>query len=67
MKKKLIGLIAGVIGTTGVAVKASSEGWGVDRPLKEPVSIREESMKGPMGSGRLATRYFIGGGPRRGK
>ena len=42
---------------------ASLAGWGVQRPVKKPVSIREGSVR----HGRIGrTRYFMGGGVFRG-
>lgn len=53
--------------TTGVALHASVHGWTAQKPDKSPLSIREGSHKGPLGSGHRRTRYFVGGGLHRGK
>lgn len=50
----------------GGAVWASSTGFGLPQPEKNPPSIREESVR-ISGTGHHRTRYFIGGGIRRGK
>ena len=67
MKKKLAVLMIGALGATGVATKASTEGWGVPKPISQPQSIREGSMKGPLTTGYIPTRYFTSGGIHRGK
>lgn len=52
---------------TGSAFYAGRVGAGVPRPKKNPISIREGSVKGPLASGRSSVRYFQGGGFRGGK
>lgn len=52
--------------TTLVAMHASSVGWGVTQPEKNPPSIREGSMRGRSGPYHRS-RYFMGGGLRGGK
>jgi hypothetical protein len=67
MKRKLGLLGVAVIGLTGSATWASVKGIGATQPEKNPVSIREQSVKGPLRTGFIPTRYFISGGPRSGK
>lgn len=45
---------------------ASARGLWLPKPAKSPPSIREGSAKDNT-SGRIRTRYFVGGGLRRGK
>ena len=52
------------IGTAGFAVYASKTGIGLSKPAKQPLSIREASVKG---TGVHRTRYFMGGGIHSGK
>ena len=65
--KKLIALIIGMVGITTLTVMASHSGWGVPKPVKKPISIREGSAKLKSSSGHYRTRYFVGGGIHRGK
>ena len=51
--------------TLGGAFYAASSGYGVPQPSKNPMSIREGSMK-VTSDGRKA-RYFYGGGIHSGK
>ena len=67
MKAKLGILGAALLGLTGTATWASVKGVGAATPTKNPVSIREQSVKGPLRTGYIPTRYFISGGPRSGK
>ena len=67
MKKKLGILALGWLGLAGTATWASTSGLGVPKPEKEPVSIREGSVRPGAASGYYATRYFLGGGSRGGK
>ncbi len=65
--KLLILAGAMTVGTIG-AGHAAVAGWGVPKPEKKPVSLREGSAKDkPLGSGRRGTRFLIGGGFRGGK
>jgi hypothetical protein len=65
---KLVILAVVVLSSTFLATRAAVAGWGVPRPLKKPISLREESARGaPLGSGRSRTHYFVGGGFRGGK
>ncbi len=53
-------------GAIPVVGAASISGWGLERPEKKPMSIREGSAKvdgGPL----VRTRYFVGGGLHSGK
>ena len=47
------------------AYTASTDGIGLARPSKSPMSIREGSVKGSNGVRR--TRFFVGGGIHGGK
>lgn len=70
MNKWVVGSTACAAALTALAIFASQKGWGVPQPEKEPLSIREESVRGSTSpsSGRYRTRYFLrGGGPARGK
>lgn len=67
MKRKIGLLGAAILGLTGTATWASVKGIGAPQPEKEPMSIREQSVKGPLRTGYIPTRYFISGGPRSGK
>lgn len=44
---------------------ASVEGFGVEAPDDEPISLREASVRGPDPQGRI--RYFRNGGLHAGK
>ncbi|MFW5751177.1 MAG: hypothetical protein ACOCZK_05970 [Planctomycetota bacterium] len=59
----------GVVGAGSVfAMVASSRGWGLPRPARQPVSVREGSVRGASTSGsHYRSRYFIGGGFHGGK
>lgn len=67
MNKKIIVLIAAMVGASVLVVTASASGWGVPHPVKKPLSIREGSAKIENQRGHYRTRYFIGGGIHRGK
>ena len=69
MKKGIVILIGCVAALTAFTWFGSKSGWGVPQPVKEPLSIREESTRDTrLHSGRYRTRYFLrGGGPARGK
>ena len=55
-----------MVGAMGVLTIASTAGWGLERPEKKPMSIREGSAKVD-GSGQARSRYFVGGGLHSGK
>ncbi len=59
-------ILAGVVFT---AFHVSSKGYGVQQPVKEPVSVsvREGSVNRTGRRGRYFMPVFIGGGPRHGK
>ncbi len=58
---------ASVFSTSMVGTwSASANGWGMPKPDKQPVSIREGS-KALSTSGNHKTRYFVGGGIHGGK
>jgi len=61
----LIALTAGMILLTGTAMWAGRAGWGLTKPEKQPISIREGSVR--TAGGFYRTRYFVGGGLHRGK
>ena len=52
------------VGLAGFTVYASKTGLGLSKPSKQPLSIREASVKG---NGVNRTRYFMGGGIHSGK
>jgi len=55
-----------MVGAIALLAVASTAGWGLERPEKKPMSIREGSAKIDGGlQGR--TRYFVGGGLHSGK
>ena len=65
MKKSLF-IWSAIFGlSTFGAINAAKNGFGLTKPSKQPMSIREGSVKSPTGSTR--TRYFIGGGIHGGK
>ena len=46
------------LGGTVLAAVGGTAGWGLDPPVREPLSVREGSMRrGPSG-----TRFFVSGG-----
>ncbi|MCM8536194.1 MAG: hypothetical protein NE334_09685 [Lentisphaeraceae bacterium] len=49
----------------GYTYHAASSGAGIPQPKVKPPSIREGSVKNT--SGRMRTRYFVGGGLHGGK
>ena len=53
-------LVLIMIAILGVTAYASRSGWGVPQPDKEPLSIREGSVR--TDTGRVRTRYFFMGG-----
>lgn len=55
-----------VLGVIALLAVASIAGWGLERPEKKPMSIREGSAKVD-GGPQVRTRYFIGGGLHSGK
>ncbi|MCH2208310.1 MAG: hypothetical protein MK132_20900 [Lentisphaerales bacterium] len=57
------GIILG--GTFGYAYFASAKGIGIKQPQVNPPSIREGSVQDT--SGKMRTRYFVGGGLHGGK
>lgn len=65
------GFIVGILslgGLFGFSVWASNSGFGVAKPAKKAMSIREGSVRtSGTSSGRHRTRYFVGGGLHRGK
>jgi len=65
MSKGLPILIVALAGLTGLSHWASVVGMGAPKPEKKPVSIREGSVR--HGTGRMRTRYFVGGGILAGK
>lgn len=67
MKSKLL-ILTGVMSVLTLgALHAATSGWGLPKPEKSPVSLREASAKRtPLRSG-TGTRYLIGGGFRGGK
>ncbi len=69
MHRNTLWLIAGMFGLFVVATWASQSGIGAPAPAKKPISIREESGRGPLsGAGHHRTRYFfVGGGMHTGK
>lgn len=50
---------------TGTAIWAGHAGVGLEQPTKNPISIREQSVRGQ--TGRRPIRYFMLGGIHRGK
>ena len=65
MKKSLF-IWSAIFGlSTFGAMTAAKQGFGLAKPMKEPMSIREGSIKGT--NGHYRTRYFIGGGIHGGK
>jgi hypothetical protein len=68
MKRGSWGLLTGMVGLLAAGTWASNHGWGIPRPARQPVSIREGSARGATAAaGHYRTRYFIGGGMHRGK
>ena len=65
--KKLAALVVVMFGLSAVTIMASSSGWGIPKPVKKPMSIREGSAKTKNIRGHYRTRYFVGGGLHRGK
>lgn len=63
----LVGGLTGLVGLFAATVWASSTGRGISQPSKQVFSIREGSVKATGGSGRVRTRYFVGGGIHGGK
>ncbi len=59
----------GVVGAGSVlTMVASNRGWGLPQPAKQPVSVREGSVRGGGTAGaHYRSRYFIGGGFHGGK
>ena len=53
-------------GAIALIAVASIVGWGLERPEKQPMSIREGSAKIDGGL-QVRTRYFVGGGLHSGK
>ena len=66
--KTIVATLAATALTVG-AIWATRTGWALPQPIKEPISIREDSARGTaLAPGRTRSRYFfVGGGPRRGK
>lgn len=61
----LVSILAG-LGVLFVTTSlASTNGWGLDAPERNPPSVREGSHR--VRHGRRPARYFIGGGHRGGK
>ena len=61
-------LAGGLVFLTMGAMWASSSGMGLKQPTKNPISIREDSARGPTRTGHYRTRYFfMGGGFHHGK
>lgn len=58
-------LMAALALLTMTTMAASSSGWGLEHPEKNPPSIREGSVR--TGGVRTRRTYFIGGGYRGGK
>ena len=59
-------ICAGILGAATIsALSASKNGYGLTKPSKQPMSIREGSVKGA--DGRTRTRFFVGGGIHGGK
>ena len=65
--KKTIALAGLFLGLLTVTHTASREGWGIPRPIKKPLSLREGSAKLDRRQGHYRTRYYVGGGLHRGK
>ncbi len=61
--------LAGVMLLAAAAVTwASQRGIGLPQPARQPVSVREGSVRAPLsGAGHHRTRYFVGGGMFAGK
>lgn len=59
----LVALMTGLLAATSWA---STSGLGLAQPEPQPPSIREGSVRA-LGSGRVRTRYFVGGGHHAGK
>lgn len=63
--RPILSLCGGVLllGGTAGAYVASTAGWGLPGRLKEPVSVREESVRGTTRGGHgMAYYYFVGTG-----
>jgi len=62
-------LVGGMLFLTAVVTWASTTGVGAPKPEKQPVSIREGSVRHTTGTRRhrRRTHYFVGGGHRYGK
>ena len=69
MTKGIVFLLIVLIGGSAFVHVISVGGWGIPRPSKKPVSIREGSVRGvgTTGTRYPRTRYFSGGGMRGGK
>ena len=67
MKSKALILTAVMSVLTLGAVHAATAGWGLPKPEKAPVSLREASAKSTPRRTGTGTRYLIGGGFRGGK
>ena len=53
----------------GASYMAAANGAGIPQPDKQPMSVREGSVRGTgvTGRGHYRTRYFVGGGLHGGK
>jgi len=70
MNKLVVGAWSSVFTVSAfMAVSASANGSGLPTPSKQPVSVREGSIRGTgtNGHGHYRTRYFVGGGLHGGK
>ena len=70
MNKVFVGAWSSILGVSAImASGASANGSGLPTPSKQPVSVREGSVRGTgtNGHGHYRTRYFIGGGLHGGK
>lgn len=67
MVKQIPILIGVMLVVVAGVVWASMTGFGVQKPYKKPISIREGSVRSSAGGQTSRTRYFVGGGIHRGK
>lgn len=66
MDDKTLILVTAMMGYLCFATWASSSGFGLASPERNPPSIREGSVRTSSG-GRARVHYFTGGGPHGGK
>ena len=68
MIKSLLGWAGGMGAVGALTLGAVNQGWGVQKPSKKPISIREQSVRGnSTGYTYLGRRGIIGGGIHSGK